>query len=224
MAGLYTVEIGGISRKYNYIDFERMLKKTRPSTISLTVENSSDIDYFDLIEIKRDAVVEWKGFIVTKDEFWDENGLYLDIKGSNTDIIPWKKYGESFSNMHEDTKGFFGQVSAIELIKFILRNPNSDAVRDYPYNKEGWGMDKSRIGNCTARRTSMGNPNWVKLRRRGYGWRNKGTQFNSLAPDVDASISHNWRDSGAGANPWIDADDADYIASSTREQVDTFSF
>lgn len=225
MVGVWTIEIGGTARKWKDIDFERRLRRDRPIRFSATVEYSSDIDYFDLVEIKRDGVVEFKGFIKTINLEWDEIGRFLDIGGRDSTVILWKKWAENFSNMHEDTKGFFGLVSAEELIKFLLRNPTSDLPSEYPSNKSGWGMDRTRISECSARRTSVGDPNWVKLRRRGYGWRNKGTQFNSQAPDVDANISHEWDDSGAGDNPWIEnLDDTTYIVSNTTDQEDVFSF
>lgn len=225
MSGVWTIEVGGTSRNYIDTDFERRLERTRPIYFSAIIKYASDIDYFDLVEIKRDGTVEWKGFIEDYNLNWDENGLYLDIKGRNTSILLWKKWSESFSNLHDDTKGFFGSVCATELIKFLLRNPNSDSPSSYPLNKEGWGMDRSRIGNCSAKRTASGDPNWVKSRRRGYGWKNKGTQFNSEASDVDANISHEWNDSGAGDNPWIeDLDDATYIVSNTEDEEDVFSF
>jgi hypothetical protein len=223
MVGVWTIEVGGSSRKYKKIDFERKLDNKTPSKFTATVEFNSGIDYWDLVEIKRDGTTEWKGFVEDKDEAWDSNNHLLNIGGRDTTVILWKKWSESFVDMHEATKGFFGNVSVTELIKLLLRCPKSDLGEEFPYNKEGWGIDKSKIAACRASRTSSGDPNWVRLRKRGYGWRNTGNPYNSVDADVDALISNNW--STAGSSPYIDAEDAtSYIYSKTAGQTGIFSF
>jgi len=222
VVGVWTIEVGGTARPYKSIDFERRLKRKSPTKFRALIQYYSGIDYFDLVQIKRDGTVEWKGFVETIKIEWDEDGRYLNINGRDTTVILWKKYIENFSNMHEDTAGFFGQVEANELVKFLLRTPKSDSVNDFPNNKEGWGIDNSKI-SCSATRTSVGDPNWTILRRRGFGWRNTGVPYNPTSLDVDGIISIAW--SVAGAYPYLDAeDDANYIYSNTVDQEGIFTF
>ena len=222
MVGTWTIEVGGNPIAYRKINLERKLDTKIPSKFDAVVQYSGSIAYWDLVEIKRDNITEWKGFVEDKDDFWDKDGHFLNIGGRDTTLILWKKWSEGFVDMHEATEGFFGSVSAIELIKFLLRCPKSDPTGEFPYNKEGWGIDKSKISSCRASRTSVGDPNWVKLRKRGYGWRNSGSPYNSVDADVDALISNNW--STNGVSPYINAEDANYIYSKTAGQEGIFSF
>jgi len=222
MAKTWTIEIGGTSRNYRDINIARKLGRESATEFSATIEYYASINYFDLVEIKRDGTAEWKGYIEDIDIKWDKNGRFLRVYGRDTTLILWKKWGENFSNLHEGTLGFFGSVNANELIKFLLRTPKSDPVHDFPNNKEGWGIDYSKIGTCEAARTSVGDADWVKLRRRGVGWRNSGSPFNTISANVDAVIQHQWND--IGASPWLNANDAAYIYESTIGDTDIYSF
>src|SRR3972149_2925676 len=222
MGHVYTLEIGGVARKFVDLNYETKLVNKSPTKITAKIEYAADIDYFDLIEIKSDGTTEWKGFLEDKDIDWSSGGRYLDIGGRDTSVIEWKKWCENFINMHPDTGGFFGSVSAMELIKFILRCPKSDPVNLYPHNKEGWGIDAGRI-RCSALQTSVGDPNWTVLRRQGYGWRNVGNPYGTKVPVVDAVISNQW--STNGSTPYLDDnDDTNYIFSGTADQIAVFSF
>src|SRR3990170_1106421 len=146
----YTVEIGGISRKYKKIpQYERQLKTNTVTSITLTVEYDTEnpINFWDAIEIKKNGVSEWKGFVEGKNITCDKDGIYYEITGRDNSVILWKKFNENFSNMHEGTNGFFGRVDSSELIKFFLRSPKSDPVSQYPNNKSGWGIDVSKISS-----------------------------------------------------------------------------
>ena len=228
MAGAWTIEVGGVARKYKNIKFERKLDRKSPTKFSATVEYASNISYFDLVKIKRDGTVEWKGFVEEIDIDWDKEGRYLYISGRDTTIILWKKYIENFSSMHKDTGGFFGRINANELIKFLLRTPKSDPISDYIKNKSGWGIAVGRMGELVSSRTGFGHPNWTKLRRRGYGWRNsgesEGTQKN--VDSFDSTNSSNWTETGA--SPYLDAkDDDNYVKSGSvtgNDAVEIFGF
>lgn len=226
MTGVWTIEVGGVSRKYKDASFERKLDTKIPSKFTATVEYNASIDYWNLVEIKRDGTTEWKGFVEDKDDFWDVDGHFINLSGRDTTIILWKKWSEGFVDMHEATKGFFGNISVVELIKLLLRIPKSDLGEEFPYNKEGWGIDKSKIAACRASRTSVGDPNWVKLRKRGYGWRNTGNPYNSISVNVDGVDTMEWTTvpSPAGS-PWVEAEgDGKYIYSKTGDQEAIFTF
>lgn len=225
MAKVWTIEVGGSARNYRRVKFQRKLETNKPAKFEATIQYNANVDYWNLVEIKRDGTTEFKGFVEIIDIKWDENGRYLYIAGRDTKVILWKKYSDNFSNMHEDTKGFFGRVKAQDLITFLLRTPKSDFDPDaYPNNKEGWGLDVSRLSDFMAARTSVGDPNYTKLRRRGYGWRNSGDPFASDTDVVDAEISNvNWATHGAA--PYLDVeDDANYISSDTANATAVYSF
>lgn len=225
MAKTWTIEVGGSARNYRRIKFQSKLKTNKPAKFEGTIQYNANVDYWDLVEIKRDGTVEFKGFVEIIDIKWDENGRYLYIAGRDTKVIPWKKYSDNFSNMHEDTKGFFGRVKAQDLLTFLLRTPKSDFDPDvYPNNKEGWGIDVSKFSDFTAVRTSVGDPNYTKLRRRGYGWRNSGDPFASDTDVVDAEISNvDWTTNGAA--PYLDIeDDGNYIESNIADATAVYSF
>jgi len=225
VAKTWTIEVGGVARNYRRIKFQRKLETNKPAIFEATIKFDAGVAYWDLVEIKRDGTPEFKGFVEIIDIRWDEVGRYLYISGRDTKVILWKKYSDNFSNMHEDTKGFFGRVKAQDLITFLLRTPKSDFDPDaYPNNKEGWGMDVSRLHDFTAVRTSVGDPNYTKLRRRGYGWRNSGNPFASEVDVVDAEISRsNWTANGAA--PYLDDEDSvNFIESNTADGTAIYSF
>jgi hypothetical protein len=239
MAGVWTIEVGGIARKYKDVTFQRQLENDAPTSFSAILEYDVDnlIDFFDLVEIKQDGTTEWKGFIEDITIQLAKEGRFYTVDGRDLSLILWKKYGENFVNMHEDTKGFFGSVNPEELIKFLLRTPKSDSVRDYLNNKEGWGIDASRINEVNAYQTAYGDPQWTVLRRRGIGWRNTGNPYTSnnlLVTDVICGTGGGACDSApqwtaVGLTPYLDAeDDLNYISSNTIDaeaqfQIDNIS-
>jgi len=216
---VWTIEIGGIARKYKIIsDFERRLKNDTPSSFHALIEydSANPIDFFDLVEIKRDGTTEWKGFIETIDIVWDEGGRYYDVSGRDNSLILWKKFNENFSNMQEGTEGFFGQVDSTELVKLLLRCPTSDLGEDYPNNKSGWGIDTSRIKTANAvyadlTKQPYGDPEYVFLRKRGLGWKNTGTLVTDQL-NVNLAITVQW--TAYGTTPYLhDEDNTNYIHS-----------
>jgi len=218
----WTIEIGNDEKKYKSINFKRKLKTESPTSFSAKIEYDATIDFFDVVEIKRDGISEWKGFIEDIEEDWDDQGRYMNVSGRDTSVILWKKYCEGFTEMDKDMGGFFGQVSAVELIKFLVRCPQSDSVHDFPNNKQGWGMDISRFAGFQAYRTSAGHVDWTKLRRRGYGWRNSGDPFVNDTLEADTADIDNW--SHYGSPPYLTVKDANYIHSSVIDQTSSWHF
>src|SRR3989304_4352227 len=141
----YTIEIGGVSRKYTKIEYETKLENTTPTRFDATIEFDTDYAYFDLVEIKCNGTTEWKGFLEDYAIDWDSNGRYIKVGGRDTDVLRWKVWCENFTDMHSNTGGFFGQVNATELIKFVMRRPKSDLGLEYSNNKSGWGIDAGKI-------------------------------------------------------------------------------
>jgi hypothetical protein len=187
------------------------------------IEYADDVNYNDAVDIKRDGTTEWKGFVEDIDIVWDAEGRYLNLGGRDTSYLLWRKYTENFTDMAEDTEGFFGSVNSSELIEFLLRCPCSDLPTDgdgieFANNKQGWGIDVSRIRNVEAYQTSYGDINWAFLRKRGLGWRNVGDPYATVVKTVDGVISCTW--DTVGTTPYIEdttgADwDTNYIKSHT---------
>jgi len=223
MEAVWTIEVGGSAKPYKKITLNRSLENDSPTQFNAQVRYDGQINFFDLVEIKRNGTVEWKGFVEGIEIEWGEDGRYYNIYGRNTDLILWKKFNEDFTQgIYED--GFFGNVNAMELTKFLLRTPKSDSISEYPYNKEGWGMDSSRIFECKAYRTSVGDPNFVRLRKKlGMGWRNTGSPFKTGTLAVDGIIGDvTW--TTTGASPYLDDDTDNYISSVTSGDVGVFTF
>ena len=145
----------GTARKWKTFTTNKKVRQDSPPEYTATIEYDPTITFNDLIQFQRDGYTEWVGFIEDIQVSWDENGRYLDIGGRDLTLMLWRKYVENFNNAIKSTGGFFGNVNAVELMKFLLRTPRSDLpeVEDdslgslsiYPYNKEGWGIDVSNL-------------------------------------------------------------------------------
>lgn len=214
----WTISIGGTDRKYKKVNLDRKVRMDSPPEFTAVIEYGDDIDFNDEVVIQRDGKTEWKGFIEDMEIDWDENGRYLNIGGRDITLLIWRKYVENFTNMIKGTGGFFGNVSASELMKFLLRTPRSDlpisvdGTSVYPYNKEGWGIDVSRFHDLDAKRTAYGDINWTILRRRGLGWRNSGDPYAVITKDVDNVVNCSWEE--FGSPPYLnDIDNVNYIKS-----------
>lgn len=223
---IWTFEISGISRKFQTMQFERKVIMNSPTEFSAKIEYSDDINFMDRVEFKRNGIVEWAGYIEDKKSSWDNQGRYLDLGGRDASFILWKKYIEDFSNFVAKTAGFFGSVNAVELMQFFLRSPASDPNHDqfgnieWYFNKEGWGIDSTRM-TCTASVTAQGDPTWTILRRRGLGWRSRGNPYSSADKTVDGVSGSftNWN--GTGSSPYLnDLNNANYIKSVISGSVD----
>lgn len=229
--GVWTIFINGISRKYKTIGLDRKLDMNSPTEFRAKIESSSDIKFMDRVEIKRDNVNEWVGYIEEAETVWESDGVYLNVSGRDNSLILWKKYTEDFSNFVEKTQGFFGSVNFSELFKLMLRTPKSDltdtnANTSFPNNKEGWGLDyTTNLLTCSAYRTGLGDPNWVKYRRRGYGWKNTGNAVISTPATltVDAVYNNQWY--YVGSPPYLDTDDtANYVSTALTDYDDVSEF
>ncbi len=229
----WTIEVGGIERKYTKISYEKKLDMNSPTKFKAVIENTLDIKFMDTVVFKRNGIALWKGYVEDKDVEWDKNGNFLNLSGRDAAFIIWKKYLEDFSNYAQKTAGFFGQVSATELILFLMRCPHSDPCNvwdsvngwtlQYPNNKEGWGLDASKL-QCSAARTVMsspssgaGDPQYCKLRERGFGYRNSGNQWASSIMDaIGVSIPDTtW--STNGVSPWVN--NVDYEHNNIKSNI-----
>lgn len=236
MTATWTIEVGGVSRPYKTFNFARKVKMDAPTEFTATVkyDSGNPVDFFDLVNIKRNGTVEWKGFVESIETSWDEQARYWIIGGRDITVILWKKYSEDFSNFHEGTEGFFGSVNINELLKFLLRTPKSDDVYNYPNNKSGWGIDISKILEVTAdRNDGYGDPEYTILRRRGLGWRNSGDPYagsEMLVGSVVCGTGGGACDSKPqwtphGSTPYLDDDDdTNYISAGTALAEAQFKF
>jgi len=218
---IWTIEVDGDSKKYKTIGFDRELEVDAPPTFNAQVKYDETINFWDPVEIKRDGTTEFKGYVEGIEIDWGSQDRYLNISGRDASVIVWKKYGEGFTDMDETLGGFFGKVSAVELLTFLLRCPQSDPVSTtYPNNKAGWGIDASRIVDLSAYRTSTGAPEWTILRKKGLGWRNSGTPFNEAVLKANVAVYDAWQH--VGSPPYLTVHgDGNYIWSSTpNEEAD----
>lgn len=232
----WTVSIGPyggtmVDRKYKKFEINKKVRMDSAPEFTAIIEYLPDITFNDIVTFERDGKVEWKGFVEDMEIDWDANGRYLNIGGRDISLLLWRKYVENFINMIKGTGGFFGYVSASELIKFLLRTPRSDlptaadGTSIYPFNKEGWGIDISRFNELSAYQTAYGDINWAILRKSGLGWRNSGDPYASSTEAVDAvGTTMNWIPTGTP--PYLDTiDDSNYIQSNIGvDDVAEFTF
>jgi hypothetical protein len=217
---VWTIEIDGDSKKYKTINFDRVLEIDAPPTFNAKVAYDETINFWDPVEIKRDGTIEFKGYVEGIEIDWGSQDRYLNISGRDVSVILWKKYGEGFTEMDETLGGFFGKVSAVELLQFLIRCPQSDPVSTYPNNKAGWGIDISRITNVSAYRTSIGAPEWTILRKKGLGWRNSGTPFGEDINLVSSNVTEEWQEIGdTGIDCLTGINDGKYITSGTADAI-----
>jgi hypothetical protein len=97
-------------------------------------------------------------------------------------------------------------------LKFLLHTPKSDIGVDYPYNKEGWGIDFTKGFGTPACEAivhtpdnSQGSPLWAITRERGYGWLNTGRGVLSTdSKNVESvNLGAYWLHSGSTPAPYI---------------------
>ena len=56
MQAVWTIEVGGLSRKYSNMNFERKLDRKTPTTFKAKIEYASPaVAFFNLVEIKRNV-------------------------------------------------------------------------------------------------------------------------------------------------------------------------
>lgn len=224
----YSLISWGTPRPWKTFTVNKKVRQDSPSEFTAQIEYDSTVVFNDLIKFERDGAIEWMGFVEDIEILWDEKSRYLNIGGRDLTLLLWRKYVENFNNSIANTLGFFGNVNAAELIKFLLRTPRSDLpeVADdnivgdqsvYPYNKEGWGID---ISNFTGLETSQrvdisghligyGDINTTILRKREMVWGNSGSPFNSslIASEgiIDTVVSCTWEE--YGSYPYIQLED-----------------
>jgi len=184
----WTISInGGSAILTKYVEIHRKLVLNTPTTFTATIKYDvlHPVHYLDQVQIYRNGIINWQGYIEDINPHWDDSGQYLNIGGRDATLILHKKFTDDFSNFAQKTAGFFGKIDPIQLLRFILHTPKSDIGVKTPYNKEGWGIDFStgfgRISQSVANpRDVVGNESWVISRQRGYGWFNSGRPEFSL--------------------------------------------
>jgi hypothetical protein len=221
--GVWTISVGGIERKWIKLELHRMLVLNAPTTFYAEVELdlSNPVYFMDEVDIKRDGTTEWKGYVEGIEPYWDGTSLggkYIQLTGRDVTMILWKKYDDDFSNFASKTAGMFGTVDPVSLLHFILHTPKSDIGIDYPYNKEGWGLDFSKsidVERCNATwadpslaKFELGSPEWCFSRQRGYGWSNTGretlTEYTPASTVTTATLDPDWTVVGPAPSPYID--------------------
>lgn len=211
---------------YKKFTINKKVRMDSPPEFTATIKYDSNVDFNDIVTFKRDGIIAWKGFVEDMEISWDENGRYLNIGGRDMSFLLWRKYVENFNNAVPKTGGFFGTVSASELVKFLLRTPRSDLpvnakvgddciVQQYQYNKEGWGIDMSRFKGLSAQNTAYGDINSTILRTRNLYWSNSGSQYEAITITVDSLIAMGWDHynsdgSDSGISPYIDTADGSH--------------
>lgn len=189
----YTLEINGTEREFFRIHFIKSHPTPDPDTFDIQVGQDVGelINYFDTVEIKKDGISDFYGFVEKITPQVGQSGLTYKVEGRCWKLIIWKKFTERFVDNREigpaGEKGFFGNVYPQELIMFLMRCPISVHPANLIRHKIGWGIP-SDSWVCNAIATATGHlPVWVATRRIGFEWQMDGNNY--IGTDA-ASVFH----------------------------------
>lgn len=218
-----TLHIGGIEKYFIKLHYTKNHPSPDPDIFDLTLtpEEVTGIKNFDVVEIKKDGVTEFYGFVEEITPDLGDDGLEYVVSGRCWKVILWKKWTERYQESREvgpsDVEGnvesgFFGAVNPTELIKFIMRCPMSVHPKGKIRHKIGWGIPSDYWTYCTNETAECFYPDWVGMRTTGLSWRSKGaiTNMNISTLVVDGftgTYGTDW--STFGVSPWLNDDDRD---------------
>lgn len=231
---LYINEYGASETERNWktIRFHRSLEP-EPTKFIAVIKYYSDIKYWYEVRIKSGTTIEWFGYVERIKTFWNKEGRWLRVSGRCRKVIIWKKWVERFTDTREigpnEETGFFGKVSAKQLLMFLLRTPVSDSViRDdntvVLNHKIGWGVAPENFYVQASPTVAHCKEYWVKSRYTGLAWRNRGSPWNGATLAVNSCPATAW--TTTGASPYIAVDDGDTekIYSATVDQESDHGF
>lgn len=225
----YELLINGTKRNYIKVHYVKNHPDPDPDTFDVTVNYDVGelVNYFDSVEVRKNGVTEFYGFVEDIDPQKGTDGLEYLLTGRCWKVLVWKKSTERFQESREigpeDSEGnvetgFFGSVYPHELFRFLLRCPISDHPKGKVRHKIGWGI-ASDFWKCCANVTAdTFYPDWVMLRYTGLSWRGRASTANlhyvDLICDSFDSTYVDWTENGS--SPYLDTDsDVDNIATGT---------
>lgn len=174
----HIIEIRGDEKRFVKLHYIKNHPSSYPDTFDMRMlaEDADDINYWDIIDIRKDGVSEFVGFVEEKTPIIGENGLEYFITGRCWKVVSWKKQTERFIETREvgpaSEAGFFGKVYPRELLMFLLRTPISIHPAGKVRHKIGWGIH-SDAWVASANRTNSGfYPAWAICRHIGFAWQN----------------------------------------------------
>lgn len=218
----FTLLIGGVDTCYIDIHYIKSHPNPDPDTFEIRTlpECAEGVSYFDTVDIRKDGVTEYYGFVEEITPEVGEDGLEYLLTGRCWKLFTWKKWNERYQESREigptDSEnniesGFFGNVKPEELIKFILRCPKSIHPKDKIRHKIGWGIPSQFWDACANITADCHYPQWVFLRYTGLAWRGRGGSedmvWDKLVVNNFDSTYTQWYTTGV--QPWLDNDDAD---------------
>lgn len=217
--------INGVEKNFIKLHYVKQHPNPDPDTFEVTLDEDAagDVDHFQTVEVRKDGVTEYYGFVeeITPSED-SESGTDVVVSGRCWKLLLWKKYNERFQESRDvgplnpdgtTESGFFGSVNPVELFKFILRCPMSVHPKGHLRHKIGWGIPSDDWICCANRTTDVRYPDWVGLRYTGLSWRGSGEQSEMVYSHLDvdgydaAMAGTAWY--FVGASPYLDTDDAD---------------
>lgn len=221
MAKTVKLYINGVEKHFERLHYVKSHPNPDPDTFNIVLDEAAagDVVSFQTVEIKKDGVTEFYGFVeeITPDED-AESGTDVVVTGRCWKLIVWKKWNERFQESREIgplessgnvETGFFGSVNPVELFKFFLRCPVSLHPLGKIRHKIGWGIPSDSWECCANETAEARYPDWVSLRYTGLAWRVRGSvdtfSISTLVVDGFDNTSEEWDVSGT--EPWLDTDD-----------------
>lgn len=225
----YKLYIDDVQRDYIKIHYVKNHPSEDPDTFEITVNHDVGelVNYFDSVEVKKNGVTEFYGFVEDINPQKGQDGLEYVISGRCWKVLLWKKFTERFQESREVgpedfegnvETGFFGSIYPHELFRFLLRCPISDHPKGKIRHKIGWGIASDWWKCCANVTADTFYPDWVMLRYTGLSWRGRASTANlhytNLICDSFDSTYVDWTENGSSPYLHIDSD-ADNIATGT---------
>jgi len=220
--------IDGIERAYLNVHYTKKHPSPDPDIfdVRLIPEEAEDIEFFDDVEVTKDGVTEFYGFVEEITPEVGEDGLEYYLSGRCWKLVTWKKFTERYQESRdigpEDSEGnmetgFFGAVYPEELIKFIMRCPVSEHPKGKIRHKIGWGIASDSWDYCASHTADSHYPDWVGLRYTGLAWRDRGGvntyYYDTLVVNGLAGGTREWTEDGASPYLHTDSYATDWIQS-----------
>ena len=216
----YQLLINTIGREYIQVHYIKNHPQSDPDTFDIKVNYDVGqlVNYFDSVEVTKNGVTEFYGFVEDKNPQKGIDGLEYIITGRCWKVLAWKKQTERYIETREigiaAETGFFGKVYPQELIMFLLRTPISTHPSGYIRQKIGWGIPSDNW-ECSAIRTATGHhAQWVALRETGFSWQLGNYNY------VDNQEVNDYTED---MRQWITSDDT-VVAVNINRVVDAWSF
>jgi hypothetical protein len=194
---IFVLKIGGVEVEYQKMHYVKNHPTSDPDIFDILLDGpeGATVDYFDPVEIYKNNVLEFYGFVEDIIPIVDDSGLIYQIGGRCWKLILWKKYTERYVETREvgvnNESGFFGEIYPHELLLFLLRTPVSIHPLGKVRQRIGWGIPSDNWTCAASGTANARHPSWVATRLAGLSWQLNGFQTVGSWFKVDLGETYN---------------------------------